>query len=184
MATYISIGTMSIEKFWKIRNENKKILVEAYEADIKQYSELLQIKDDLFMPYNCLVSSCSGIGRLYIPDGQLTKASMLEHKHAKNVIVYLPTLHIDTILSKHDKICKLDMNCEGSEIQILMYADINLLKRVRIMYVEFHSFREHDIGTSEEDVTRVIERLATHFTPECINEKHPVYRFTRRNCGL
>lgn len=93
--------------------------------------------------------------------------------------VKVKTVSMASILRTFPVVRECYMNCEGSEIPILLNTPLNLLGRCQYLCVEFHRFSSF-LDISNGDVLRCVERLRPLFNICCIEDYHPAYEFTRK----
>lgn len=84
-----------------------------------------------------------------------------------------------SVLRRFERVRELWLNCEGSEIPILMNTPVELLARCSYISVEFHRFSSF-LSITNGDVIACVQRLTAVFEPQCIEDYHPYYEFFRR----
>jgi hypothetical protein len=93
--------------------------------------------------------------------------------------ITIKTISMRDILSKYSKVKELWLNCEGSEIPIIMNTPLELLGKCEYIMCEFHRFSSF-LNISEGDVLKCIEKLSPLFTCKLIENFHPCYEMFRK----
>ncbi len=86
---------------------------------------------------------------------------------------------MSSILKRFDKIDELHINCEGSEIPIILGTDLLLFEKCMFIQVQFHDFVPF-LSVTEEDVRACIEKLQQSFTIEQIKRGSTTFVFRRK----
>ena len=175
--TVISVGSMSPQQVRATLNSGR--IVVAYEPRKEIYEAYTKIKHSRFTCFPCAVSGKAGTTILHEHGGASSICDMsLPHYHIDDEYE-VEVVAMSDILLKYNGVRTLNLNCEGSEMSILMDTPIELLMRCKHIDVEFHQNCPY-LNISKEDVMACVKKLEEKFVATRVSDENPYYSFVRR----
>lgn len=184
---FISIGWWTCKMIRERLESDPSCYIEAYDPLDRVYQGYLKIAEkypNQFIPSNKAVSSESraGVALLNIKSTKSTICPVLPgegkrfsfNKHAPLTV---EVISINSILDRFEHIDELHINCEGSEIPMIMENDPTLFERCDFIQVQFHEFVPF-LDITKADVMECVEKLKSSFTAERMRKK-PNWIFKR-----
>lgn len=185
----VSVGFFYVHELERLLQNNKSCYVEAYEPRdriYKQYQAISKKFSARFVSIKKAVGGKDGKGSLLLRSTRSTLCFDTTKiyrgpykKEASKVVVVSMESILKSVLGRFKKIDKLLLNCEGSEVSIIMNTPLKLLSRCKFVFVQFHDFID-DLNTTEKQRIECIERLETNFDVYVSKKKYARYEFTRR----
>lgn len=164
----------------------------AWEPNIRQRVMLLRLERlypwFTYYPYAVGAKEESGIFHDYGLDGGadslFKRVDTVERKYPwherYSSSIKVEKMSFSAVVSQFSKIDFCNMDCEGSEMEILMETAAEDLQKVGGFLVEFHVFDDFEIPQTDEDVKQVVDRMESiGFTAEKLGD-HPDYLFRRQ----
>ena len=174
----ISIGSFSAAQVVKeLRNNKTVIAYDPRKAMCKDYAE---INHPNFKWFAQAVSGKPGKLTFYEHEGSSTVLPMTDCPFAIDDTYEVDVVAMSDVLLTYPEIERMTINCEGSEISIIMDTPIELLARCKDIGVEFHRFCKY-LNISVEDVKKCVKKLEERFTSRVIDPTQPYMTFRRRN---
>lgn len=91
--------------------------------------------------------------------------------------IEVDALTFSDVLARHGDFDCVYMNCEGSEIPILLTTPVGALLRCPVIFVQFHKF----IGlVSCADLHACLKKLEPYFDSQVVDPNYPNYKFLRK----
>lgn len=187
----ISIGCFSKDSLSEWQAHTRCLIVD-YEATLELYKdkkELEKLNPTSMGKLEChneAVSDKNGKAQLiYYKDGNIgnsichTWREGINEDDIYDKIVTIPMISMADVLNRFSEVKELWLNCEGSEIPILMNTPLELLKRCEYISCEFHRFSSF-LKITNGQIKTCIERLKEIFEPVLGEDYHPYYEFFRR----
>ena len=166
---YLSIGALDVAGI-KDRLD-KGFTVVAYEPEEKAYVKYQSVKHQNLFIFNKAVSDFDGQTVLY----DCTILSQESFGRRSDVEV----VSLDSVLDPIKEVHVLHLNCEGSEIPILMNTKMKNLVKCKRIRVEFHKFVPRFCIT-DETVQACVQRLGQRFKAKDQHTYHPDYVFLEK----
>ena len=183
MKIVIDIGAFNLGRLERRMNPKKKkyrgFKYICYDPCASVHEKRKPLVCDRLETHDVAVSDYNGSATLREPKHCSKGATMCEHNledyyndgYIVNVVSCL------SILEKYERVHTLMLNCEGSEIPILMNTPMGQLKKCKNIEVEFHVFMKfYNLDT----VKKCLERLEPHFKIKCKDDFHPCYELKRK----
>jgi len=169
----ISVGRFTDQDIIDRLENDNLCYIEAYDPLEKVYQKYLKIAEKYpkrFVPSNNAVSAEFGESYLYAKTTKSTICPIntdvvIDKDHLKNVSV----VSMQSILERFDRIDELHINCEGSEIPIVMETDLSLFEKCDFIFIQFHTFIPF-LSITQEDMLKCIEKLKSKFTAKKIHK--------------
>lgn len=157
--------------------------VVAYEPERQAFQRYREIKSNDFVCYNEAVSGSEGTAVLHVngsTGGNSTILPLSEYDSLAACNSYMvKVVALNDVLERLGEVDVLDLNCEGSEIAIIMCTSLDNLARCKKIVVEFHKFRP-SLNITDEMVQSCVAKLRKRFVVVDKQTYHPIYDFTRR----
>lgn len=154
--------------------------VEAYEPSKDNFEKLSKIDHPKFTAVNKAVSNYTGEANFnvfgYGWDGGSN--TLIKSKRKPVESYKINVISLNDVLKSHDNVDLLKLDCEGSEKDILLNTDLDLLSKCKQVVVEFHTFRDY-FGINKKDVKKITERLSEKFDYR-LSGGHPDCLFIRK----
>jgi len=172
---YVSIG--ALQAFQVVDKLECGFRIVAYEPEKQAFQKYQEIENPDFTCYNKAVSNFEGMTFL-CSDGGNSTILKREDFSGKSYLVEVVTL--DSILKQFEEVDVLHINCEGSEVPILISTSLDNLKRCKAIFVEFHRFCRK-LHITNKMITACLRRLQSEFEVVNLGTYHPYYEFFRRD---
>jgi len=169
--------------FTNVIIEKYNCFIEAYEPSKDNFKTLSEINNKKLKCFNKAVGGYNRIQKFYIYGSGWHGGSnsLINHsKGSKRKIIdsyNIEVISLNDILKKHKDIDLLKIDCEGAEIEILKYTDLEQLKKCKQITVEFHQFRNY-FNVKKENIDEILNRFSSLFNYKII-KGHPDCLFTR-----
>lgn len=132
---------------------------------------------------NAAVSATSGFVEFYVCEN--SESSSLFDRGSAQARVQVPAMTLEQVVDKTGaaEISLVKIDIEGAEIESLLTANEDALRRIQQITVEFHDFALPEI--SPDDIARVKQRLhALGFWSVSFSRRNTDVLFINRNAGL
>jgi FkbM family methyltransferase len=173
----ISIGAFTpLQAFDSAKAGHHVIAYEPRRDTCEEYSKI-QIPG--FEWYQCAVSGKVGKTILYQHEGASTILPMTNCSFKIDEEYEVDVVAMSDILSAHLGVHRMSLNCEGSEISILMETPIELLARCKNIDVEFHQCCTH-LNITDEDVQKCVSKMRQRFICKIVDPTQPYMTFKRK----
>ena len=173
----ISIGALSPQQVKDTLIDGRFVV--AYEPRKEIYEAYTKINDSNFTCFPHAVSGKAGTTIFHEHGGSSTICDMSLPHYQIDDEYEVEVVAMGDILSKYNGVRTLYLNCEGSEIPILMDTPIELLMRCKHINVEFHQNCPY-LNISKEDVMACVKKLEEKFQANLVSKENPYYTFVRR----
>ena len=167
---YLSIGALCPVGIKDILQ--KGFTVVAYEPEKKAFAKYQEIEHPNLFIFNKAVSDFNGQTTLY--DCTILPQDTFEN-HASVEVVSL-----DSDLDPIKKVHILHLNCEGSEIPIIMNSSLDNFAKCKRIWVEFHQFVSR-LRITDKMVQECVARLGQRFKVKDQHTYHPDYEFLKKD---
>ena len=175
---YLSIGALQAQDVGKLLRVGYKVI--AYEPLKSAFATYQSLKESRpfihreFICFNKAVSSYNGSTTLKGSDGSSTIWN-IECK----VIQHVEVVSLDSILKDVPEVSVLNLNCEGSEIEIIMGTSLANLKKCKCIAIEFHKHSQK-LNMTDKMIADCIDKLASLFEVVDKRTYHPYFEFFRK----
>jgi FkbM family methyltransferase len=167
-------------------------LIVDYEAGLANYEAKKKLEADKtpwpgrIELHNEAVSDFDGVSKLQLyrggQQGDTICSQWQQHVVEKEYFDGSREVRVVTmasVLRRFNRVRELWLNCEGSEIPILMGTPVELLTRCQYISVEFHRFSSF-LNITNGDVIACVHKLSEKFDAKCVEDYHPYYEFFRK----
>lgn len=157
----VSIGCFTIKEIQQLRLKQNKSILFYFDPRPKIFEEFEKaFKNDFDVHIISEAVSCyTGIGYLFLADGA---SSMTEIKDYSKIEVKVRSLiNVEEEIEKKygsDNQKSLFMNCEGAEIPIILQTPLEILKKFKMIKIEFHPKLY-----AENLIQRCVDKLSSSF---------------------
>lgn len=175
---FISVGALQAQG---VRDQLRTgYTVIAYEPEKAAFERYQEIKDDNFVCHNKAVSDFEGRAILRVSAGASTILDTSSNElYPESYEVDVVTL--DSVLDPIKSVHVLYLNCEGSEIAIIMGTSLDNLAKCRRIHVEFHGLGHYPrLCIADEAIRACVRRLGQRFKIKDRHTYHPYYEFLRK----
>ena len=172
----ISIGAFSAQQVIDTLQAGRSVV--AYDPRRAMCEAYSEIRDPNFKWFPFAVSGEAGRAAFYEHGGSSTVLPMTDCPFKIDDTYDVEVVSMRSVLSEYPEVQHLTMNCEGSEVSIILDTPIELLARCRGVGVEFHRFCEY-LSVTNEDVRRCIDKLSGRFRHRVTDPGPPYVVFDR-----
>ena len=121
------------------------------------------------------VEAKSGIANLFVDSRNRGATSTKRGSLADTIEVSAVTF--SEVIVRHGQFDYVYINCEGSEIPVILTTPMESLLKCSVLFVQFHRF----IGlVSDSDIEQCLKKLKTDFDFKIIEPRYPNYKFVRK----
>jgi FkbM family methyltransferase len=171
----LSIGWFTKNDIIKLLRFRNNIHIVAYDPCQEVLQEYKSIESSRLKVEGEAVEAGRGIRKLFI-DSSNRGATSTKRGPLENT-VDVSTLTLSDVIAKHGEFDYVYINCEGSEIPIILNTPLEVLLQCAVLFVQFHKF----LGlVSESEIEQCINKLKTHFNYKVIEERYPNYKFVQK----
>jgi FkbM family methyltransferase len=170
----ISIGSFSAQQVIDTLANN--LIVVAYDPRLAMCEAYSKINNINFRWFPQAVSGKAGKLTLYEHGGSSTVLPMTNCPFQIDDVYDVDVVAMTDVLLPYESVEHLSLNCEGSEISIIMDTPIELLARCKNIGVEFHHFCDY-LDISDVDVQQCVTKLEERFTSKIVNVTQPYISF-------
>ena len=172
----ISIGSFSAEQALMELGSSRTVV--AYDPRRAMCEAYSKINDPKFRWFPQAVSGKAGKLTFYEHGGSSTVLPMTNCPFEIDDVYEVDVVAMADVLLPYADVERLSLNCEGSEISIIMDTPIELLARCRSIGVEFHHFCDY-LNISNEEVQQCVDKLKNRFVSRVIDPVQPYITFRR-----
>lgn len=171
----LSIGWFVKNDILKLLRFRGNIYIVAYDPCaevVREYKSLVSPR----LEVECeAVEGQSGMARLFVDPAN--RGATSTRRGTSDNTIEVPAVTFSEIIAKYGEFDFVYINCEGSEIAILLTTPVETLLQCAVIFVQFHKF----IGlVSNTDIRNCINKLEAYFDPELIEANYPNYKFVRK----
>jgi len=174
----LSIGSVTSKE--AIDYIKQGFIVYAYDprkSAFEDYLKVQRIYSSSMYPYALAVSDFNGESDLSQPyDGS---ATITIFEKVKPGSYKVQTVSMASILKQFKHIDLLLINCEGSEIPIILNTDLYLFEKCYQIDVSFHHFVSY-LKITMHQIKQCLDKMHTSFNYTLIKPKHPFYSFINK----
>lgn len=173
----ISIGAFSPLQALDSLQGNHHVVVYEPRGDICEGYSKIEMPD--FEWYQCAVSGIEGRMIFHQHEGSSTILPVTNCPFVIDDEYEVDVVAMSDVLSPYPVVHRMSMNCEGSEISIIMETPIELLARCKSIDVEFHKFCDY-LSITNEDVQRCVSKMEKRFICNIADPIPPFITFKRK----
>jgi len=181
---YLSIGALQAKGIQGHLIAGYKVI--AYEPEKRAFAayqnlkELKPIAFNHFMCFNQAVGSYEGTATLQISGGGDGGCSTILQTPVNHYDEYtVKVVSLKSILEPLEEVEIMNINCEGSEIDIILGTPIEFLVRCKNISIEFHKHYEM-LKQTDEMIESCIKKLQERFEVDDHQTYHPYFEFIRK----
>jgi hypothetical protein len=153
-----------------------------------KYLEAYEPRDPVYTQYLSLCESCPGfrpVNKAVTGDGRdvhltvrrCSTSVCLPPSHGSKLIKSISLSEVaKAVYSEYGTVDKLLMNCEGSEVDIVLKTPSDVFSLIKTVVVSFHLFVP-DFKITEDAYRRCIAKLSRTHTGRLLNESRYWWRF-------
>jgi len=179
----ISVGSFTIDDVRNLLESDDSCYIEAYEPREEVYQGYCNLAEEYpnrFTPSNKAVSGEFGKALL---NKRTTKSTICPvstdiPNPYRNRLIEVDVISMSSILERFNEIDELHINCEGSEIPIIMETDLELFRKCKYIKVQFHNFVPF-LNITQEDTAKCATKLLECFELKVLKRKYGMHIFTR-----
>jgi FkbM family methyltransferase len=146
----------------------------AYDPCVEVIQEYKSISSSRLKVECQAVEAKSGIAKLFVDPtnrGATTTKGSLENTIEVSAVTF------SDIIAKYGQFDYVYINCEGSEIPIILTTPMETLLKCSVLFVQFHRF----IGlVSDSDIEQCLKKLKNDFEFKIIEPQYPNYKFIQK----
>ena len=173
---FISVGALQVQG---VKNKLRSgFTVIAYEPEKIAFMKYQEIKDSHFVCHDKAVCDFEGRMTLWIDGGNSTILDTRSNDSFQDSYE-VDVVTLDSVLKPVKSVHGLYLNCEGSEIPIIMGTSLDNFVKCRRIYVEFHKFVKR-LRITDEIIEACVQKLGQQFTIKDKHTYHPYYEFLRK----
>ena len=181
---YLSIGALQAKAIRDILTAGYKVI--AYEPEKRAFVDYQSLKKSQpiiyreFTCFNQAVSSYEGTATLQISGGGDGGNSTILKNPIKHYDEYtVKVVSLKSILEPLEEVEIMNINCEGSEIDIILGTPIEFLVKCKSIAIEFHKHHKM-LKQTDEMIQNCIDKLQKHFEVDDHHTYHPYFEFVRK----
>jgi len=173
----LSIG--SVTKQEAIDYIKQGFIVHAYDPRIDVFQDYLFVQKQYgnIYPYKLAVSDFNGEADLSYHHNGAATISLPGKIHPRSYVV--PVVSMASILEQFKHVDFLLINCEGTEIPIVLNTDLSLFKKCSRIDVSFHHFVPY-LKITKEQIQQCLDKMGKSFHYTLVKPKHPFYSFINK----
>ncbi len=176
---YLSIGAVQVPDVKKYIK--RAYTVVAYEPEKIAFTRYQNFVHPNFFCFNKAVSDFDGKTILYFSGGGSTIFDKIDPGDYPDEKYEVDVVSLSSILKSVLNVKILHINCEGSEIPIIMGTPLDLFERCSSIWIEFHGIAHYPkLGITDEMIDECVEKLKASFKAKDFKTYHPYWQFRQK----